>query len=78
MRFRFVRAKCKKVCVERMDFSASVNSFSFSLLFSGGPSRNSRLVDLTDVARTTYTHDAAGNPEDIALGKTLFFEQRFS
>ena len=63
----------QNLCVARIDFPARaslfLSLFEFEFLFSGGPSRRSRQWDLTDVPRTTYTHDTVGNPEDIALGK---------
>ena len=43
--------------------------FFFFFLPGGGAGRRSLLWHLTDVPRTTYTHDTVGNPEDIALGK---------
>ena len=67
------------LCVVRIHFRASfVFIFILFILFiilfflflpGGGAGRRSLLWHLTDVPRTTYTHDTVGNPEDIALGK---------
>ena len=73
------------LCVVRLHFRAPSQAififflflilifyFLFYFLPGRGAGRRSLLWHLTDVPRTTYTHDTVGNPEDIALGKKGF------